>query len=92
MQRSPLTDTEERYDAVCFGLGEAKILPEPAEHIFEWGMWFTLLAWYFTFRCHQPSLRLIVRVSLFVTECPCLIVCVWLSVAMCLTPHSSPCS
>jgi len=36
--------------AVLLGLGEAKILPEPAEHIFEWCLWFFLLAWYFTFR------------------------------------------
>jgi len=36
--------------AVLLGLGEAKILPEPCEHIFEWCLWFTLLAWYFTFR------------------------------------------
>ena len=36
--------------AVLLGLGEANILPEPCEHIFEWSMWFTLLAWYFTFR------------------------------------------
>lgn len=36
--------------AVLLGLGEAKILPEPAEHIFEWCLWFMLLAWYFTFK------------------------------------------
>ena len=36
--------------AVLLGLGEASILPEPCEHIFEWCLWFLLLAWYFTFK------------------------------------------
>eukprot|EP00947_MAST-08B_sp_MAST-8B-sp1_P002272 g2272.t1 len=40
--------------AVLLGLGEFPsghpILPEPAEHIFEWSMWFCLLSWYATFR------------------------------------------
>jgi len=29
---------------------ERPVLPEPWGHVFEWGMWFTLLGWYFTFR------------------------------------------
>jgi hypothetical protein len=33
-----------------FGMGEAGILPEPTEHIAEWCLWFTLLAWYWTFK------------------------------------------
>ena len=41
--------------AVLLGLGEAKVLPEPWEHIFEWCLWFTLLAWYFTFRWDMKS-------------------------------------
>ena len=44
--------------AVLFGVGEANVLPEPAEHIFEWGMWFTLLGWYFTFRWDMSTLCL----------------------------------
>jgi len=36
--------------AVLLGLGEADILPEPWEHIFEWCLWYFLLVWYFTFR------------------------------------------
>jgi len=36
--------------AVLLGLGEARIIPEPWEHIFEWCLWFFLLTWYFTFR------------------------------------------
>jgi len=36
--------------AVILGLGEMPILPEPWEHIAEWVLWFSLLAWYSTFR------------------------------------------
>ena len=36
--------------AIIFGLGEADVFPEPTEHICEWGLWFFLLGWYFTFR------------------------------------------
>lgn len=36
--------------AVIFGLATAGVFPEPTEHIFEWSMWYCLLAWYYTFR------------------------------------------
>ena len=44
--------------AILLGLGEAKVLLEPWEHIFEWCLWFTLLAWYFTFRWDFSSFSL----------------------------------
>lgn len=36
--------------AVIYGLGQARVFPEPTEHIFEWVLWFLLLIWYYTFR------------------------------------------
>lgn len=45
--------------AVLFGLAEAQVITkEPWEHIFEWGMWFTLLGWFFTFRWDLASLAI----------------------------------
>lgn len=35
---------------LMFGLGQARVFPEPAEHIAEWMMWVFLLLWYYTFR------------------------------------------
>ena len=37
--------------AICEGLCAADVIPEePWGHIFEWSLWFDLLAWYFTFK------------------------------------------
>ena len=44
--------------AALFTLGECRVLPEPWEHVFEWGMYFTIIAWYFTFRWDLSTFRL----------------------------------
>ena len=36
--------------AIIWGVGQAGVLPEPTEHLGEWGMWTFLLAWFYTFR------------------------------------------
>jgi len=44
--------------AVLYGLVHAHIgIKEPVGHISEWGMWFSLLSWYCTFRCDMKALQ-----------------------------------
>lgn len=45
--------------AVLYGLDHAGIFHEPVGHVSEWGMWFSLLAWYCTFRFDMQSLKVV---------------------------------
>jgi len=41
--------------AVIYGLNAAGVVPQPWGHITEWGMWWFLLLWYWTFRVDMAS-------------------------------------